>query len=166
MPDSIVERLKRWKNDRGALANLRCALRPNLKTRAWPLLAQMASLEGPLAVAYETVCGLWASSTESHKQIGNFGVTCRKIRGDHESFDLRFRRLLSCDDREELCSRIVPVALAAQAKGIAIDYDLLFADIKFFGGDGLDRVRTSWAQAYWGSTEAESTDEKKEEAAT
>jgi len=165
MSDSIVEKLKRWKNDSGALANLRCALRSNLKTRAWPLLAQMTSLEGPLAVAYETVCGLWASSPDSHKQVGNFGSTCRKIRGDHESFDLRFRRLLSCDDREELCDRIVPVALAAQAKGIAVDYDLLLKDIKYFAGDGLDRVRTSWAQAYWGSSDTESADEKKKEEA-
>ena len=165
MSDSIVEKLKRWKNDRGALANLRCALRTNLKSRAWPLLAQLSSLEGPLAIAYETVCGLWASNPDAHKQVGNFGVTCRKIKGDHESFDLRFRRLLSCDDRQEFCERIVPVALAAQAKGISIDYDQLFADIKFFGGEGVDRVKTSWAQAYWGSSESGDSEQNKEEAA-
>jgi len=102
----LVARLLRWKDDRGALANLRCGLR-----------------------------------------------------SQHESFDLRFRRLLACDDRDELCERLVPVALAAQAKGIVVDYDNLFSDLQYFAGAGRDRVRTRWAQAYWGTPESEAQPE-------
>jgi hypothetical protein len=88
---NLVMRLQRWKDDRGALANLRCALRPKLRSRAWPLLAQVSSLEAPSLVIYETVAGLWATDPGSHRAgAGDFGVTCRKLRGDHESFDLRF----------------------------------------------------------------------------
>ena len=40
---SCVER-----DDRAALANLRCALRRNLKHRAWPLLARFGGIEDEL----------------------------------------------------------------------------------------------------------------------
>lgn len=156
--DSFVACLRRWKTDRGALANLRCALRsqPAVRRRAWPLLAQLTSIESHLFVIHETVAGLWAADPDNHRgDSGNFGVTCRKLRGDHESFDLRFRRLLSCDDREELCHRLVPIALAAQPKGIAMDYDELFRDLQFFAGGGRERVRTRWAQSYWGTFESQ-----------
>ena len=162
--ESFVAKLNRWKDDRGALANFRCALRsqPALRRRAWPLLAQLTSLESASLVIYETVAGLWAADPENHRAgSGNFGVTCCKLRGDHESFDLRFRRLLACDDREELCERLVPISLAARAKGIAVDYDALFRDLQFYAGEGRDRVRTRWAQAYWGTaTEEEVTGDK------
>jgi CRISPR system Cascade subunit CasB len=160
--DSFIARLQRWKNDRGVLANLRCALRSQsaLRRRAWPLLAQLTSLENRSLVIYETVAGLWAATPDNHRAgAGNFGATCAKLRGDHESFDLRFRRLLACDDREELCEGVVPIALAAQAKGIAVDYDALFHDLQFYAGDGLDRVRTRWAQAYWGTSTMEAITE-------
>ncbi len=156
--DSFVARLRRWQDDRGALANLRSALRSQsaLRRRAWPLLAQLTSLENPSLVIYETVAGLWAADPDNHRAgAGNFGITCCKLRGDHESFDLRFRRLLACDDREELCEHLGPIALAARAKGIAVDYDALFRDLQFYAGDGRERVRTRWAQAYWGTVNEE-----------
>ena len=109
---------------------------------------------------YETVAGLWATDPQSHRAgAGNFGVTCRKLRGDHESFDLRFRRLLDCGSREELCERIVPVGLTAQSKGIAVDYDELFRDLRFYAADGRDLVRVRWAQAYWGTAAEENDSE-------
>lgn len=164
----LVARLLRWKDDRGALANLRSGLRSQsaLRRRAWPLLAELGPLakedgnEDTMLVVRRTVAGLWAAAPDSHRAgSGNFGVTCRKLRGDHESFDLRFRRLLACDDRDELCERLVPVALAAQAKGIVMDYDHLFRDLQYFARDGRDRVRTRWAQAYWGTAEVEAQPE-------
>ncbi len=162
--NSFVARLRRWTADRGALANLRSGLRSQsaLRRRAWPLLAQLGPLakedgrEDPMLTVRRTVAGLWAANSESHRAgSGNFGVTCYKLRGDHESFDLRFRRLLACDDRDELCERLVPVALAAQAKGITVDYDNLFIDLQYFAEAGRDRVRTRWAQAYWGTPGSE-----------
>jgi CRISPR type I-E-associated protein CasB/Cse2 len=160
--EPLVARLVRWKDDRGALANLRCGLRSQsaLRRRAWPLLAQLTNRDSPMLVIFETVAGLWAADPDSHRAgSGNFGVTCRQLRGDHESFDLRFRRLLACDDREELCERLVPVALAAQAKGIVMHCDNLFSDLQYFAGAGRDRVRTRWAQAYWGTSEVEAQPE-------
>jgi hypothetical protein len=113
----LVTYLQRWKDDRGALATLRCALRPALRSRTWPLMAQLTRLDSTLLPAYETVAGLWASDADSHRAgAGNFGVVCRALRNDHETFDVRFRRLIDCDTRKELCERIAPVCLAAQVK--------------------------------------------------
>jgi CRISPR system Cascade subunit CasB len=147
---NLTKHLQRWKEDRGALAALRCALRPALQSRAWSLLAQLISLDSSLRLIYETVVGLWAYDPDSHRaKAGNFGSVCRTLRGEHETFDVRFRQLLSCDSREELCARIVPICLAAQRKGISIDYDHLFRDLKYYRGDGIEIVRIDWAQSYW-----------------
>lgn len=101
---------------------------------------------------YETVAGLWASDPDSHRAGGgNFGVVCKTLRGDHETFDVRFRRLIDCETREELCERIVPVCLAAQAKGFQVDYDQLFSDLRYYGGDGMERVRISWGTIVLGT---------------
>lgn len=173
--ERFVARLRRWKEDRGALANLRCGLRsqPAMRRRAWPLLAQLGPLakedgrEDPMFVVRQTVAGLWAADPESHREgTGNFGTTCSKLRGDHESFDLRFRRLLACDDREELCERVVPIAAAAQTKGLPIDFEALFDDLKYYAKEGRDRVRTRWAQSYWGAPAAGAEPETEEAAAT
>ncbi|MGH9605015.1 MAG: type I-E CRISPR-associated protein Cse2/CasB, partial [Terracidiphilus sp.] len=42
------------------------------------------------------------------------------LRDEHESFDARFRRLLSCD-REEIYDRLRPVILAARPRGIPVN---------------------------------------------
>jgi CRISPR system Cascade subunit CasB len=62
----------------------------------------------------------------------------------------RFSRLLACD-RNELCERVRPIVLAAKSKGIPLNFETLIADILWWG----DRVRTRWAQAYWGGPQAE-----------
>ena len=144
---SLVRSLQR---DRDAMSNLRCALAPARRHRAWPLLARIGGIDDPVA---ETIAGCYAYHPEEARD-GNLGDTCRALAGQHNSFDARFRRLLACD-REELCERIRPVILAAKSKGIPVNYETLGADLLWWG----DRVRTRWAQAYWGSgtTTAEGT---------
>src|SRR5690348_9818744 len=89
--------LRSLKNDRGAMANLRCALTPARMHRAWPLLARAGGIDNPIA---ETVAGLYAQHP-GETNGGNFGDTCRILAGTNTSCDGRFRRLLACD-REEL----------------------------------------------------------------
>jgi len=137
--------LRRLKNDRGAMANLRCALKPALRHRAWPLLGSMGGIGN---ARYETVAGLYAYHPEETR-TGNLGTTCRRLSGEHNSIDGRFRRLLTCD-REEICERLVPVILAAKAKGVPVNYEQLFADLCYWS----DNVKERWAREYWGGTEA------------
>jgi hypothetical protein len=142
---AILALVRSLQHDRGAMSNLRCALAPARRPRAWPLLARIGGIGDPVA---ETIAGCYAYHPKETRD-GNFGDTCRALAGQHNSFDARFRRLLACD-RDEVCERIRPVILAAKSKGIPVNYETLGADLLWWG----DRVCTRWAQAYWGGGQA------------
>jgi CRISPR system Cascade subunit CasB len=142
----LLAYLRQRKNDRGAMADLRCALNPSKLPRAWPLLGRVGGIGNP---RIEAVAGLFAyHPDETH--TGNLGTTCRRLAAENNSFDARFRRLLSCD-RDEICERLRPVVLAAKPKGIPINYEELYADLCYWG----DNVKARWARQYWGAPETE-----------
>jgi len=128
------------------MSNLRCAVIPARRHRAWPLLSRVGGIGDPVI---EAVAGCYAFHPEETFN-GNLGDTCRRLAGTHTSFDARFRRLLPCD-RNELCERIRPVVLAARSQGVPVNFETLIADMLWWG----DRVRTRWAQAYWVGAQAE-----------
>lgn len=144
----LLAYLRQLKNDRGAMADLRCALSPSpaKRARAWPLLAQV---DGIGDICKETVVGLFAYHPDE-TDSGNLGTTCRRLAAGNNSFDGRFRRLLSCD-RNEICERLRPVVLAAKAKGVRVNYEKLFVDLRYWGGS----VKAHWAREYWGAAEGE-----------
>ena len=144
----LLAYLRQRKDDRGAMADLRCALSPSpaKRARAWPLLASVGGIGNR---RIETVAGLFAWHPEE-TDAGNLGTTCRRLSAERASFDNRFQRLLSCD-RDEICERLRPVVLAAKAKGIPVNYEELFADLCYWG----DNVKARWAREYWGAPEAE-----------
>lgn len=122
----LLTYLRQLKSDRGAMADLRCALNPARRPRAWPLLARVGGIDNPRV---ETIAGLFSYHPgETH--TGNIGTTCRRLAAENNSFDGRFRRLLSCD-RDELCERLRPVILAAKAKRIPVNYQKLFSDLHY-----------------------------------
>lgn len=140
----LLAYLRGLKNDRGAMANLRSALTPARRHRAWPLLAPVGGIGRSI---YETLAGLYAHHSDETR-TGNLGTTCRRLSGEHNSFDGRFRRLLTCD-REEICERLAPVILAAKAKDVRVNYEQLFADLCYWS----DKVKERWAREYWGGAE-------------
>lgn len=142
----LLDYLRQLKDDRGAMADLRCALSPAKLPRAWPLLARVGGIGNP---RIQAVAGLFAyHPNETH--TGNIGTTCRRLAAENASFDARFRRLLGCD-RDEICERLHPVILAAKPKGIQVNYEELFADLCYWG----DNVKVRWAREYWGAPEGE-----------
>lgn len=142
----LLNYLRQLKNDRGAMADLRRALNPVQRHRAWPLLASFGGIDDP---RYETVAGLFAYHPEETSS-GNLGTTCRRLSGDHSTFEGRFRRLLACD-RNDICEHIGSVVLAAKAKGIPVNYEQLFADLFYWS----DAVKARWALEFWGAPPAE-----------
>ncbi|MCZ2079103.1 MAG: type I-E CRISPR-associated protein Cse2/CasB [Bryobacteraceae bacterium] len=143
----LLRYLRELKNDRGAMADLRCALSPAKLPRAWPLLARVGGI-GDRTV--ETVAGLFAYHPDE-TGTGNFGTTCQILFSENPSFEGRFRRLLSCADRAELCERLRPVVLAAKAKDVKVNYELLLVDLRYWG----DMVKARWAREFWGANEEE-----------
>ena len=140
--------LRRLKNDRGAMADLRRALNPVQRHRAWPMLARFGGIDD---ARFETVAGLFAYHPEEARD-GNLGTTCRRLSGEHNTFEGRFRRLLSCD-RDDICEHIRPVVLAAGSKGIPVNYEELLADLIYWS----DAVKVRWAVEFWGSAAEEKT---------
>jgi CRISPR system Cascade subunit CasB len=142
---TVLTYLRQFKNDRGAMADLRRALTPAQRHRAWPLLARVNGIGDP---RIELIAGLFAYHPDESNG-GNLGSTCRELQGENNSFDARFRRLLGCD-REEIYARLRSVILAAKAKGVDVNYEQLLVDLYYWG----DRVKADWARQYWSVPEA------------
>ena len=147
----ILERLRKNKDNRGMMANLRCILVDNKKHRAWPALNRLGIAIKDNNSAY--VAGLFATHPEETSS-GNFGITCKTIeqkRGDKRSDDnkltpteRRFQHLLTAE-RDELYRRVLRLVLMAKSQGIPINYEKLIPDMKFWG----ERTKTEWASDFW-----------------
>lgn len=131
-------------NNRGAKADLRCALTDTRRHRAWPWLGTVGGIDNPII---ETIAGLYAYHPKEVKE-GNIGTTCQSLRTKHNSFDMRFRRLLACE-REELGDHLRAVILAAKAKDVPVNYRQLLIDLIVWS----ERVKARWAKEYWGVSE-------------
>lgn len=151
--------LKRYAADRGALANLRGALSEARRANAWPLLGGFQHGVAIGKSAFEKVAGLWAANNRIDADDGSLGDTCRVLAGkhdeksgkfEHDSYQARFKRLLTCD-KEEIVDRVVPVVKAAQAKGVPVNYPQLLSDLLCWS----DKVQVEWALAFWGKSSAE-----------
>lgn len=148
----LLERLRRHKDDRGMMANLRCVLVDSKKHRAWPALNRLGVEISNDVSAY--VAGLFATHPEEAPS-GNFGSTCSTIeqrRGDKRSDDnkltpteRRFQHLLTAERGAELHGRVLRMVLLAKSQGVPVNYEQLETDLKFWS----DRTKTEWAAAFW-----------------
>lgn len=157
----FLERLRRSKEDRGMMANLRCILVNNKKHRAWPALNRLGVRIDDTVSA--CVAGLFATHTKETDK-GNFGVTCKAIqreRGETHNNDSkltpterRFQHLLSAE-RNELIDRVLRMVLMAKSQGVPVNYEQLATDIKYWS----DRTKNEWASAFWDQDAATSEEE-------
>lgn len=148
----LLERLRKYKDNRGMMANLRCVLVDNKKHRAWPALNRLGVEINNDVSAF--VAGLFAAHPKEVSS-GNFGVTCKAIeiqRGDKRSDDSkltpierRFQHLLSAEKGDELHGRILRMVLMAKAQDISVNYEKLETDMKFWS----DRTKMDWAASFW-----------------
>ena len=148
----LLEHLRKRKDDRGLMANLRCVLVDNKKHRAWPAMNRLGVATNDDVSAF--VAGLFATHPEETSN-GNFGTTCRVIeqrRGDKRSDDnkltpieRRFQYLLAAERGTELHNRVLRMVLMAKSEGVPINYVKLATDLKFWS----DRTRTEWAVDFW-----------------
>lgn len=159
----LLERLRKHKDNRGMMANLRCILVDNKKHRAWPTLNRLGIAIKDDDSAY--VAGLFATHPEE-TSTGNFGATCKAIeqkRGDKRSDDSkltsterRFQHLLTAE-KGELYGRVLRLVLMAKSQGVPVNYEKLIPDLKFWG----DRTRTEWASAFWTQSATPGAEEDK-----
>lgn len=158
---SLLERLRKCKDDRGIMASLRCILVDNKKHRAWPALHRLGVEIKNIDSAY--TAGLFATHPEE-TSIGNFGATCKAIqnkRGEVSGSDnkltpteRRFQHLLAAE-KSEIYSRIVRMVRMAKSQNVPINYERLATDLKFWS----DRTKTEWAASFWMHVDAPTDEE-------
>ncbi|MFO0906318.1 MAG: type I-E CRISPR-associated protein Cse2/CasB [Pirellulales bacterium] len=146
----LLDRLRQRKEDRGLLADLRCALVESKKHRAWPALHRLGVDLTDRATT--VVAALYATHPKDGK--GNFGDTCRSIqhgRGDSRGEDKlspierRFLHLLAADSDDELHQRVTRMVLLAKSLDIPVNYEQLETDLRFWN----ERTKTEWAARFW-----------------
>lgn len=153
---SFLERLRKCKDDRGMMANLRCILVESKKHRAWPILNRLSVPIDDDVTAF--VAGLFATYPDGDSDSSkNFGATCKEIeRARNETTtstdsdkkltptERRFQHLLAAD-RDEIKVRVMRMVMLAKSQGVAVNYGTLLQDLKCWG----DRTKTEWAAAFW-----------------
>jgi len=153
----LLERLRKCRDDRGMMANLRCVHVESKKHRAWPALNRLGVAINDSVAAF--VAGLFAVHPEDTSTGGNFGTTCKAIeqrRGDKRSDDnkltpteRRFLHLLAAETETELHDRVLRMVLLAKSQGVPVpvNYAKLQTDLKFWWLS--DRAKIDWAIAFW-----------------
>lgn len=148
---AFLERLRKYKDNRGMMANLRCFLVENKKHRAWPVLNRLGVEIRNEAAAY--VAGLYATHSEETDN-GNFGATCKRIereRNEKRSDDnkltpmeRRFQQILA-SDKHEVFERVMRMVKMAKSHGVPVNYVQLETDLRYWS----DRTKTEWAASFW-----------------
>lgn len=150
----LLNYLKKRKEDRGFMANLRCALVDTKRMRAYPYLARFGGVgEHSKARVVQTIAGLYAVNPNTTNQ-GNIGDTCRRLCGsDEKPWDekpgpiaKRLQHLLAAE-RDEIYERVVRIVLRAKSQEIPVNYEQLENDLLYWG----DKVKNQWAMSFWAS---------------
>ena len=164
---TFVEWLESHHGDRGMMADLRHGFVPDRAHRAWPYIARWCGkrfADDDERTVHLTVAAAFSTHPEPGGR-GGLGSVMRLIavgQGSQkglESFEGRFRRLLTCESIAEICQRSGGVVRAAKQKGVSVDYRQLLRDLRTFRWpDSRERTKVRWASEFWGggaSTDSE-----------
>jgi CRISPR type I-E-associated protein CasB/Cse2 len=163
--DSFLDEIRAAvaRNDRGKLAALKRGFSETTEHYAWPHIAPHCDITDPRQRAiWLTIAGAAALLEPKgfmRSNVGNMGATMREIAlGSKQSkkpedvlnsFEARFRRLLTCQTTEELCKHLIRAIRAAEAKEKPVDVVKLFWDLQDWENRAKRDVRVEWAQGYW-----------------
>lgn len=150
----LLEKLRKYKDDRGMMADLRCVHVESKKHRAWPALHRLGVPISDRVSAY--IAGFFAIHPQE-TAAGNFGITCKGIeqrrkekRSDDDKLtptERRFQHLLTAEPGEELYSRVLRLVLMAKSQSVPVpvNYEKLEVDLRYW----TDRTKLEWASAFW-----------------
>jgi len=157
----FLERLRKYKDDRGMMADLRCVLVESKQHRAWPALYRLGVPIDDEILPF--VAGLFATHPAETNE-GNFGKTCKGIeqKRDQKSTEerltpteRRFQHMLAAE-KHEIQDRVRRMVLMAKSHDVPVNYDQLATDLKFWN----DQTKTRWASAFWTSHAQSNSEEK------
>jgi CRISPR system Cascade subunit CasB len=160
---TVLDFLRGHRDDRGAMATLRCALIDAKRHRAWPILARFDGIGSDFrALTVQLIAGLYASHPDECNN-GDLGSTCRAFaseaersmidsKGELGPVSRRMQHLLAAEG-EEVFPRVLRLVLRAKAEGVPVNYGQLLEDLMQWRYDP-DAVRVRWARGFWVATGA------------
>jgi len=146
--------IERCKQDKGFAARLRRADNPATEYQSWDILAPWINLdEAWQRLPYATVAAAIARSkvTENGKlglgrAMANSYAAKMATNDDNNPANARLRRLLACDDIQEVCRVIRPILTLISSKiDQPLDYRRLLLDLRYFG----EKSKIRWAQDFY-----------------
>jgi len=153
----FVERLEELnrKDDKAALAEIRrAAANPDdnfliLRIIGSYLPSEVSNWE--LDIYKRLACLYAIHKGHINKDYYNFGVSCRKIwlnlDAGKESFESRFAALLNCRP-EDLYRHLLSIVRFASDKGVKINFNRLFKDMKYWAHPDKF-AQKNWAKQFW-----------------
>jgi len=149
---ALLEQLRRIKENRGLMADLRCGLVDEKRHRAWPALNRIRV--GVDDAVKMQIAALYATHPEEATS-GNLGTTCKTIeikrdggaKGEEKltATERRFQHLLAAEAGEELFARVSRMVLMAKSQGVPVNYEQLLVDLSYWN----ERTRREWAREFW-----------------
>lgn len=163
--DRLIKQLEQWdrEQDRGPLARLQRGLSDATRFEAWPVLGRLFGESAVGHPVFESVAGCfalhpiqWSPDNDPKEDMKrNFGWTYRNVRlaetngaekmRDKDERHTRFRRLLACGSKDEICQHVRHAVRMAKSRAVPVNYRKLFEDLWWWN----ERTKIEWAKAYW-----------------
>jgi CRISPR system Cascade subunit CasB len=146
---------QRGQQDKGFAARLRRGDNPSTEYQCWETLAafgvnlEHANERVPFALVAAAV--LRSDQTTNGKlQIGQAIARSFDDGNQSDQAKTRLRRLLACEDSEEVCRILRPLLRLIQSRVTQpLDYAALLEDLHWFHADST-RIKARWAQQFYG----------------
>ncbi len=144
--------------DKGFAAKLRRADNPSTEYQSWEILARFnVNLDRPSErLPYALIAAAVAKSKQPENGQLLIGQAIAKSFDDGAKSDqaaMRLRRLLACQDTEEVCRILRPLLSFIQSRVKApLDFTSLLKDLLFFNLDP-QKAKAKWAQQFFSSVD-------------
>jgi CRISPR system Cascade subunit CasB len=151
----VAHAIERCQNNKGLAARLRRADNPAMEYQSWELLARFGvDLEKEWErLPYATVtCAIAKAKVEKNGSLslGRAIASCYEDGNDSDAAKARLRRLLACENMDELCRYLRPLlALVSSRVTQPLDYSALLKSLLRFYYD-TQKIKAHWAQDFYG----------------
>jgi CRISPR type I-E-associated protein CasB/Cse2 len=153
--DTFLPRLQKIVENRGKRASLRRYWSDTTQHQAYPALGELGSLGNQRT----TVLAALYAEHPTHKEgigIGKAALLLGDRKDGNHPFDAHFRRLLACDDLDDLAQQLHRLVKRLARESVGLDYTQLQKNLNYWG-KYKESVKLEWARDFWQAALLETT---------